>query len=133
VLLLACAIAESGLDPNARRPKDPAQDVAFWPDCSAGLHQRAIRWSEEYRMLGFNGEYPGAEVVEDLLELYRDPHHSSRVAAATLRGNLAKSGGDLLGSLALYNAPALNGGWKSETHRLNYTRALVEARRILGE
>jgi len=42
--MLGCAIAESDLRWNARRPPDPADDERFWPDVSAGVWQQAVRW-----------------------------------------------------------------------------------------
>jgi hypothetical protein len=124
--LVALAYAESRLIPDARRD-------GVWPDVSTGLFQQTARFAPEYLAGGYGPEYPGAAVVEPILSKYLDIDHAIDVAAPNLRAKLEQSGGDLLKRLALYNFPAGGGLFKSEAHRLNYTSAIVESRRLLGE
>lgn len=129
VVMLGCAVAESNLDPQARRPRDPAQDRAYWPDVSAGVWQQTVRWSQEYADAGYTGAYPGPAVVERILRLYIDPWHAGRVAAKQIAYWLTQEP-DPLDALCRYNRPALEPG--QNPNRANYARALVEARRQLG-
>lgn len=89
-LLLACAVAESNLRWDARRPADPARDAEYWPDVSGGVHQQTVRYDPEYR----GGEnYPGAQEVERILQLQYDVERSSHVAAANLKVKLKQAMG----------------------------------------
>lgn len=141
VLLLACAIAESNLRPDARRPADPAQDAAFWPDVSYGPWQQTVRWSQEYRDWCLHdapghdpNAYPGLDVVEAVFDHYRDVEHAARVAAAQLKRHYRPGEPDAeFKALCRYNWPQGGGAPKSPAVAENYRRGLAEARAILGE
>jgi hypothetical protein len=131
VLLIACAVAESDLGVNPRYPRYSANDSLEWPNVSVGIFHQTIRWAPEYR----GGEdYPGAAEVERVEAFYTDTEHAATVAARQLRQyySHARSGGDVLKTLFLYNWPAGHGEPYSEAHRANYTRGLREAEQIVG-
>lgn len=98
LLLLAAGIAESNLAWDARRPKDPAQDAAFWPDVSPGVWQQAVRWSQEYAAWCAEqghppATFPGSDVVEAVMAHYWDVEHAARVAVGQLKRHLEKAMG----------------------------------------
>lgn len=126
-LLVACGIAESNLTADARRPRDQAQDAAYWPDVSFGAWQQTVRWAPEYQG---GAQYPGADEVLRVGRLYLDPSHAARVAARQLAANYRKRPDDLQWVLERYNKP---NGEVTAGVRANYARGLAEARRILGE
>lgn len=47
-LLAALLLAESDLDEHARRPTDPARDLAQWPDVSFGLGQQTVKYATAF-------------------------------------------------------------------------------------
>lgn len=132
--LLALAIAESGLNPYARRPRDPGADAAYWTDVSHGLYQQTVRWSVEYReWCAANGhapaDFPGSDVCEQIGSLYYNPEHAGAVAVAQLRAKLEQTGGDILGALSRYNKPNME---PSENPNLpNYERGMAAATALL--
>ncbi len=128
--MLGCAIAESDLRWNARRPPDPADDERFWPDVSAGVWQQAVRWSAEYAGLGLGGGYPGRETTEQIVARYYDPEHAARLAATQIKHWLEVSNGDVLDALCRYNWPAR--APSANPNRENYRRGIAEARKLLG-
>lgn len=131
VLLLACAVAEGNLVWNARRPKDPANDAAYWPDVSGGPWQQTVRYDPAYR----GGDaFPGAAEIERVLALQYDVERAARVAALSLRAKWNGKADDesLLRALYLYNWPGGGGKPYSPAHEANYRRGLTEAKAILG-
>lgn len=134
-VMLGCAIAESNLDPRARRPVDPAQDRDYWPDVSMGAWQQTVRWAPEYLSWSADhghpaGEVPGADVIQLIGDLYYNVEHSGRVAAENLAGKWRQYRPDKLETLCRYNWPGLDG--VNNPNRGNYQRGLAEALEILG-
>lgn len=133
-LLLACAVAESNLIWNARRPARAADDERFWPDVSGGPWQQTVRYDPDY---SGGGGYPGPSEIERVLHLQYDVERSARVAAANLArkfrdGTETDDDENLIRDLFEYNWPAgAERPWTAE-HAANYRRGLAEARRILG-
>lgn len=130
VALVALGVAESGLDPLARRPANPLKDAEYWPDVSGGLMQAAVRWTKEYQDAGYDGSYPGPEATERILRLYYDPEHSLRTAAPLLKHYLQRANGDPILAMLYYNGP--NKDPATNPNRANYERGLAQARMILG-
>lgn len=129
--LLTLGEAESGLRAHARRPIDPSQDRAYFPDVSFGWAQQTARWSREYAAAGYTGEYPGDAFMREMERLYSDPWHAGRVAAPQLKYYLAREDWDILRALSAYNKPNLPP--EQNVNLANYQRGLEVARRILGE
>ncbi|MCC6224713.1 MAG: hypothetical protein IT201_14615 [Thermoleophilia bacterium] len=134
LLMLGCAIAESGLDPSARRPGRPDQDEEYWPDVSFGAWQQTVRWAPEYRG---GDDFPGPEEISRVGSLYLDPCHASEVAARNLAAKFHDASPtldleNLLRDLCEYNWPAGHErAWTPETEA-NYRRGLAEAALILS-
>ncbi|MCC6179471.1 MAG: hypothetical protein IT305_29530 [Chloroflexi bacterium] len=125
-LLVACAVAESGLDPEARRPADPSDDERFWPDVSFGAWQQTVRWAPEYRG---GSAYPGRGEIERVGALYRDVAHAAGVAARNLAGRYRPEEAEAeLRALCRYNWPAGDGEPVSSAVAAAYRRGLTEAR-----
>lgn len=88
-LVVACAYAESRLNPLARRPSDPNKYRLYWEppdpfDVSAGLGQKIVRYMAPYiEWCAANGhnpdEYPGDTVIDDMLDMLNDPHEAARI------------------------------------------------------
>jgi hypothetical protein len=137
VLLLAAAIAESNLNPDARRPKSPSDDQRFWPDVSFGAWQQTVRWSAEYiKQASKNGTnpaaFPGAGTIAIVGALYLDPEYAAEVAAAQLKPKYRPAEEDaVFKALCRYNWPAGGGAPKGDAQAQNYRRGIVEAERIL--
>lgn len=98
LLLLACGVAESNLNPDARRPKDPADDARYWPDVSFGAWQQTVRWDAEYldnrsKSGADPSKYPGATNVRFYGEQYLIPEFAAEVAAENLKGKLKQAMG----------------------------------------
>jgi hypothetical protein len=132
-VMLGCAVAESNLNPDARRPKSPADDPAFWPDVSFGLWQQTVRWSREYAdWCQANGHLPGAfpghDVIARIGAFYTDPEYAGRKAAPQL-ATYWRQERDPLNCLCRYNKPNLDPFLNP--NRANYQRGLNEARRLL--
>lgn len=130
LLLVACGVAESNLNPAARRPSNPADDPRYWVDVSGGLFQQTVRWDPDYHG---GAAYPGEAEIERVLALQYDPARSARIAAANLKPKWARYGPDMLATLCAYNAPALNGTPASPAVEANYRRGLAEAASLLGD
>lgn len=120
---LGGAIAESALDPQARRPRDPAQDAAYWPDVSFGLFQQTARWADE------GDQSPRPDNIRYIQELYFDPVHACNVAARKF-GPLRRTEATALDAWCRYNWPAKDPA--QNPNRGNYADGLAEAQRILG-
>lgn len=129
LLMLACGIAESNLNPRARRPRSPADDERYWPDVSGGVWQQTVRWDPEYRG---GAAYPGSEEVERVLALQYVPERSASVAAANLRGKWQQYQPDILATLYAYNWPAGNGKPADAAAAANYRRGVTDAEKLLG-
>lgn len=132
VLLLACAVAESNLRWDARRPTDASQDASFWPDVSGGPWQQTVLYDPEYQ--GGN-DYPGPAETERILQRQYDVERSAHVAAENLKRKFRgdpNNDADILRALAQYNWPAGAGRFYTPDHETNYRRGLAEARTILG-
>lgn len=134
-LMLGCAVAESDLVWNARRPKLQSQDQEYWPDVSSGVWQQTVRWSDEYRVWydsrgHWPDDYPGDDIIREVLSLYMDPWHAGRKAAKSL-SDYYQQEGDILNALCRYNKPTINPAISPMRHRYEY--GLAEAARILGE
>ena len=130
--LLALAYAESGWRAEARRPVDPARDETSWPDVSGGCFQQTVAFSDELHALGRGAaDYPGPEIVEQILEAYYDPDHAATVAARKLKALLARSdvGGDEFLALCLYNKPNADVSAAVATH---YRGGLAKADEFLA-
>lgn len=135
VAMLGCGIAESDLVWNARRPKTPAEDAAYWPDVSMGVWQQTIRWSREYVDWSWDhghpvAELPGADVIKFIGDLYFNPEHAGRVAAPQIKHYLTQENGRVLDALCRYNWPAKPPA--QNPNRANCQRGIVEAERILA-
>lgn len=94
-ILLGLCIAESDLDPDARRPINAGADEQFWPDVSFGLCQQTIRWSAEYLSWSAEhghppGELPGEDVISFIGAMYCDPKHALEVAIPQLTHYLTR-------------------------------------------
>jgi hypothetical protein len=159
VLALACAIAESGLDPRAERwggsegTRHAREAIAAgdtsrlreiidraWPDISFGYGQRIVRFH-------YAGDQSPSvpNVLAVRRQVFEDPETDLREMAALLsstlgrarRGDLSPCGGDeILGALIVYNAghlPAPDAPWWDEhpVNLANYRRALERARLLL--
>jgi hypothetical protein len=131
-LLRACGIAEGNLRWNARRPKNPDQDAAFWPDVSGGAWQQTVRYDPDYRG---GSAYPGPAEVERILALQYDVERSARVAARQLKGkwNGEHTDDAFLRAMYLYNWPAGGGEPYTPEHEANYRRGLEEESAIGGD
>lgn len=130
LLLLACLIAESGLNPDARRPSVAANDQGFWPDVSFGLGQQTVRWAAEYA--GGNA-YPGEAEIERVGAFYRIPAYATAVAAKQLKSHYDASEDDaIFKALARYNWPAGGGEAASPAVEANYRQGITDAAAILG-
>lgn len=130
LLLVACACAESGLNPFARRPENPADDERYWVDVSFGVWQQTIRWAPEY---AGGGSYPGADEIERVGALYRDSGHAAAVAAANLKGKYFPDEDDaVFKALCRYNWPGGHGQPASDEIAANYRRGITEALALLG-
>lgn len=93
LLLLACAVAESNMNPEARRPKNPADDERYWPDVSFGAWQQTVRWDAAYldsrsKSGADPSKFPGAATVRFFGEQYYIPEFAAEVAAANLAQKL---------------------------------------------
>lgn len=129
--VLGGVIAESGCWSANRRPKNPAQDPAYWPDVSEGVLQQTVAWSDEYLDEGGDPDtYPGPATVERILALYRNPDHAFRQALPKLVATLNEAGGNKLAGLCLYNAPAIDPA--VNPNRGDYSRGLHAASKILA-
>lgn len=128
-LLIACGVAESNLNPKARRPKDPAQDAQYFPDVSGGLFQQTVRYDPAYKG---GSDYPGPDEVTRVLNLQFDPERSAKVAAENLAQKWAMYKPDLFKALCAYNWPGGGGKPYSAAHAQNYQRGLAEAERMAG-
>jgi hypothetical protein len=159
-LALACAIAESGLDPRAERwggadgTRQAREAIAAgdtarlqeivaraWPDVSFGYGQRIVRFH-------YAGDRSPSipNVLAVRRQVFEHPEEDVREMATFLKGTLAQArrgdlspcGGDeLLGALIVYNAghlPAPDSSWWEERQGnvANYRRALERARHILS-
>jgi hypothetical protein len=135
LLLLGCAIAESNLNPRARRPTSAQQDAAFWPDVSGGLMQQTVRYDPAYRG---GSTFPGVAETERVIALQLDPERSLRVGAENLKDKWRLEGSvqddeAFLRTMYRYNWPGGLGQPYTADHQANYERGLREAREILGE
>jgi hypothetical protein len=128
-LLCACGLAESGLQWNARRPKDPADDARYWKrkDISFGAWQQTVYWSQDWVAAGL-GSLFRPEKIEEIGRRYYDPVYAAKVAAGQLN-HWYKEYGDVVEALYRYNSPS---GRCPTENRANYRRALHEARALLG-
>jgi len=137
-LLLACGIAESNLNREARRPNNPADDERYWPDCSFGAWQQTVRWDAEYldnrsKSGADPSKYPGAANVRFYGEQYFIPEFAAEVAAANLKGKYRPGESDaVFKALCRYNYPAGNGAPADAAVAANYRRGIAEAERLLG-
>lgn len=130
ILLLACAIAESNMNPRARRPGNASNDERYWPDVSMGAWQQTVRWAAEYRG---DGRYPGASDVERIGNLYYDPEYAARVAASSLATKYRPDEPDaILRALARYNWPGGGGEPANAAVEQNYRRGIRDATALLG-
>lgn len=130
LLLLACGVAESNLNPRARRPGMASDDERYWPDVSAGVWQQTIRWADEYRG---DGTYPGSDEVERIAALYYDLEYAAEVAARNLAGKYRPDEpDDIFRALCKYNWPAGGGQPASAAVEQNYRRGIREALAMLG-
>lgn len=129
LLLLACGIAEGNLNPNARRPVNPADDARYWPDVSGGVWQQTVRWDPDYHG---GAAYPGPEEVARVLALQFDPERSARVAAANLTPKWRQYQPDIFATLCAYNWPAGGGKPASAAAAANYRRGIAEAEPMLA-
>jgi len=129
LLLLACAVAESNLRADARRPADPSKDAAYWPDVSGGAWQQTVRYDPAYKG---GSEYPGPDEVTRVLALQFDPVRSAKVAAENLAQKWAMYKPDMFKALCAYNWPGGGGRPYSPAHEQNYRRGLAEAERLLA-
>lgn len=121
--LLGGAIAESALNPTARRPKDPALDTAYWPDVSFGLFQQTARFADE------GDQSPRADNIRFIEELYSDPVHAANVAARKFKQYRSREA-TALDAWCRYNWPAKNPS--ENPNRANYATGLAEAKRMLN-
>jgi hypothetical protein len=159
-LALACAIAESGLDPRAERwggsegtrqareaiaAGDTARLQAIadraWPDISFGYGQRIVRFH-------YAGDHTASvpNILAVRRHVFEHPEEDLREMAALLQSTLARArrgdlsrceGDELLGALIVYNAghlPAPDASWWDEhpVNFANYRRALERARLLLA-
>lgn len=137
-LLLACGIAESNLNPEARRPKNPSDDERYWPDCSFGAWQQTVRWDAEYldnrsKSGADPSKYPGPATVRFFGEQYFIPEFAAEVAAANLKGKYRTGEPDaVFKALCRYNYPAGDGAPADDAVAANYRRGIAEAERLLG-
>lgn len=120
---LGGAIAESALNPKARRPADAAQDTAYWPDVSFGLFQQTARWAAE------GDQSMRADNIRFVEDLYYNPEHATDVAAHKFKAYRARAG-NALDAWCLYNWPAKPPA--ENPNRANYAAGLEEAKRIMG-
>lgn len=132
LLLLATAIAESNLNPNARRPVSAQQDAAYWPDVSGGLMQQTVRYDPDYRG---GDEYPGRAMIDQILFAQMDPERSLRVGAKNLNQKWEGTTTDeaLLRTMYKYNWPGGHGKPYSADHEANYKRGLREGKEIMSQ
>ena len=135
-LLLACAIAESGLNPISRRPTWKSDDARYWVDVSFGAFQQTTRWMPEYLKwcndnFWISEQFPGSDVIERVSAPYYDLEFAARHAADNLADKW-ETYHDLERALAAYNWPAGLGAYYSNAHRDNYRRGLAEADTILA-
>lgn len=137
-LLLACGVAESNLNPEARRPKDPADDARYWPDVSFGAWQQTVRWDAGYldnrsKSGADPSKYPGPATVKFYGEQYFTPEFAAEVAAENLKGKYHLGEFDaIFKALCRYNYPAGNGAPADEAVAANYRRGITEAERLLA-
>lgn len=159
-LVLACAIAESSLDPRAERwggassTRDAKAAIAAgdraslrdiisraWADVSFGYGQRVVLYH-------YTGDR--SQTVENVLQVrdyvFAHPEEDLRRMAEMLAGNLARAragnlapcdGDELLGALIVYNSGRLplpqDPWWQTWSENVaNYRRALARARKLLG-
>lgn len=113
----------------------PQDDEAFWVDNSEGLLQQTVRWSPEW--IGWArandldpAEFPGSEMIETIMEKYRNPAHAIDRALPQLIRAWENADGDALDALCLYNRP--NANPKINKNRQRYADALEMADRILA-
>lgn len=130
LLLLAAGEAESGLDPFARRPSNPAADERYWPDVSGGVWQQTVRWDPDYHG---GSDFPGSAEIERVLQLQYDVERSARIAAANLKAKYRPNEPDaVFRALCRYNWPAGDGQPANSAVAANYRNGIAEAQSILG-
>ena len=142
-LVIACAYAESRLNPLGRRPADPLKYRTYWLppdpfDISGGLGQKVVRYMQPYldwcKANGRNpDEYPGDDVIDAMLDMLNDPREAARIMCADLASKWRVYGPNLEKTLAAYNWPAGGGAFYTPEHAANYRTGLEAAARILGE
>ncbi len=134
LLLVACAKAESGMDPTAFRDNGPA-------DTSVGPYQQTVIYANGYGV--GDGTYTPANIAV-CRAAFADWTIATRIAAEHLLSDLARAlvadptlAGDekLLAALAVYNSghpePRGNWWWSGPGHA-NYLAALTWAHSILA-
>lgn len=138
VVMVGCGEQESHHRQYARRPLNPAQDAAYWPDVSMSVYQQTIAFSEEYAAEGGDWRvYPGPETVERIGNRYYDVPYAADVAARKLAGiwaELPNRGREQTAAeaLAVYNA-----GWSLplalNPNRRNIIDSVAAAAAILAD
>jgi hypothetical protein len=124
-LLLATAIAESGLNSHAAR-------YGVWPDVSFGLMQRIVLF--HYWGNGSN-TWENIQAVKDYV--LANPEEDLLQGAIKLRSCLDRAGGDVLQALIAYNSGSVQpeGNWYWERYAGNiagYRAALEKAKEMLN-
>lgn len=141
-LTVACAYAESRLNPLSRRPSDPSKYALYWAppdpfDISGGLGQKVVRWMQPYIDWCTTNKhdpdiYPGDSVISDMLDLLNDPHEAARIMCDDLVPKWRLYRPSMEKTLAAYNWPAGEGAFYSAAHEQNYRDGLKAAENILG-
>lgn len=128
---LGLLIAESNLDEQARRPVDPAQDLAYWPDVSGSLGQQTVRYAVSFG-LG-DGSSTRANIDAVMARLMTDLAFTLDIAAQQW-GAFYRASGDWRTACAKYNG---GGGatWQTipAANRANYERGYAATAAYMGE
>jgi hypothetical protein len=113
-LLTALCVMESNLDEASRRPTDPADDFAYWPDVSGSLTHQAVAFAP------IGDRQPTRANIDYVLGyLMAHPADAIRIAADNIGPKWAQWQ-DGLEALSRYNAPGLR--WHQNPNRENIHR-----------
>lgn len=125
-LLTGLCIMESNLDEHSRRPTDPAQDFAYWPDVSGGLTHQAVAFAP------IGSRQPTRGNIDFVLGYLMDNPDKAIAIAADNIGPKWAQWQDGKEALSRYNAPGR--AWAQNPNRANIARGWeASARYVVQE
>jgi hypothetical protein len=123
-------IAESGLDEQARRPRNPADDARYWPDVSGSLGQQTVKYAVAY---GLGDGSPTRSNIDLVLgRLMADVDLTLDIAARQY-GAYYRQTGDWREACARYNGgPRASWATIPPANRANYQAGYAQAAQYIG-